>query len=259
MTKIKTTLLDWTYTPKNYLEKPISISFDGGLLQIEHGKASATVDLRIYQTNISLRDELTGIIESRLLAAQIMTHKVFELSKATRTDVEDDGKLHHYLEIDSCYQRVTVSSIDLVVKDRNGVVVADSKRERLNKQEWYAVQIEKFRPSDATLDQILKSYQASVLDPDNELIRLYEVRESLATKFGSRVAATGHLGLTNHQWAEIGELANHHPFNQGRHRGKSVGFLRDAKAPELELARKSVVLLIEKYLEFLSNKDQAGV
>ena len=251
MTDIKAVLLEWTYTPMNYLEEPISISFNGGTLQIEQGSALATVAPQAYQADATMRDQLTGKIESRLRAVQIMTHKKFELSKASRTDILKDGKKHHYLEVDSVVMTMTMGSVDLVVKDKAGNIVSDTKRERLNKQEWYAMLIEKFRSSDAILGQMLQSYQASVSDPDNELVHLYEIRDSLASNFGSKKSAVSQLNISNKQWNVIGELANHSPLKQGRHRGKSVGSLRDAEVTELEEARKSVVILVEKYLEYL--------
>jgi len=251
VTDIKSILLKWTYTPKNCIEEPISILFEGGTLKIEQGSALATIDPLAYQADATIRERLTGKIESRLRAVQIMTHKKFELSRASRTDVRIDGKKHYHLEVDSVIQDTTLGSVDVVVKNEDGNVVSDTKMERLAKQEWYAVLIEKFRSSDATLGHMLQSYQASVSDPDNELVHLYEIRDSLASKLGSKKSAVRQLNISNSQWDAIGELANQSSLKQGRHRGKSAGSLRDAKVAELEEARKSVVLLIEKYLEYL--------
>ena len=91
----------------------------------------------------------------------------------------------------------------------------------------------------------------SVEDPDNELVYLYEVREALARKFGGQATAMEKLCLNKTQWDIIGILANNEPFKQGRHRGNWVGNLRAAELSELEKARKSAVLLIEKYLIYL--------
>ncbi|WP_157174412.1 hypothetical protein [Thiocystis violascens] len=141
--------------------------------------------------------------------------------------------------------------VDLVVKDKDGNIVSDTKRERLDKQKRFASLVDNHIHSDATLDQMLKSYQKSVKDPDDELVHLYEVRDSLSKKFGSKKDAIQKLGITNAEWEEIGILANTLPLKQGRHRGKAVGALRNAATAELEKARKSVAYLIEKYLEYL--------
>lgn len=250
MTDIKVVLLEWTYIPENYLERPISISFDGGTLQIENGSALATVDPQVFQSDVTLSEKLTGKIESRLNAVQLMTHKEFVLSKATRTDIRKDGKRNFHVGGVSVL-KITMGSVDVVVKDKDGNIISDTKRERLEKQEWYASLIEKFRLSDTTLGQMLRSYQASVSDPDNEFVHLYEIRDSLVSKFGSKKIAASELDINNKQWDVIGRLANSSPLKQGRHRGSSAGALRDATAVELKDFRESVVLLIEKYLVYL--------
>lgn len=251
MSKVIVVQLEWKYTPENYIEEPISISFEGGDLDIKDGVAIAKIDPAVFLSNSSIREELIRLIESRLHVVQIMTHKDFDLSKPSRTDLREDGKKNHFLEVESCVMTMSVGTVDILVKDKEGNVVSDTKRERLNKQKKFASLVEKHRSSDATLDQMLKSYQKSVKDPDDELVHLYEIRDSLSERFGSKKSAIKKLGLTNDEWDEIGKLANILPLKQGRHRGKAVGLLRDAERAELEKARKSVAYLIEKYIEYL--------
>ena len=251
MSKVVSVQLEWKYSPETYLEEPISISFEGGDLEIKDGVAIAIIDPEIYHADSLIREELSRQIESRLHAVQIMTHKDFELSKPSRTDIREDGKKNHFLEVESCVMTMSVGTVDLVVKDKDGNIVSDTKRERLDKQKRFASLVDKHRHSDATLDQMLKSYQKSVKDPDDELVHLYEVRDSLSERFGSKKNAIQKIGITNAEWDEIGKLANTLPLKQGRHRGKAVGALRNAETAELEKARKSVAYLIEKYLEYL--------
>lgn len=253
MSKVVTIQMEWKYSPETYLEEPILISFEGGDLEIKDGVAIAKIDPDLYHSDSSLREELTRQIESRLHAVQIITHKDFELSKPSRTDIREDGKMNHFLEVEPCVMTMSVGTVDLIVKDRDGNVVSDTKRERLNKQKHFAFLVDKHRSSDATLDQMLKSYQKSVKDPDDELVHLYEIRDSLSERFGSKKSAMKELGVTSNEWDEIGKLANSLPLKQGRHRGKAVGTLRDAEITELEKARKSVAYLIEKYLEYLES------
>lgn len=251
MSKVVTVLLEWKYSPETYLEEPIVISLEGAVLEIKDGLAIAKIDPDLYHAGSFIREELTKKIESRFHAVQIMTHKDFELSKPSRTDIREDGRKGHFLEVESCVMTMSVGTVDLIVKDKDGNVVSDTKRERLDKQKHFAALVDKHRNSDATLDQMLTSYQKSVKDPDNELVHLYEIRDSLSERFVSKKSATEELGVTSHEWDEIGELANSLPLKQGRHRGKAVGALRDAEQAELEKARRSVAYLIEKYLEYL--------
>lgn len=253
MSKVVTVQLEWKYSPETYLEEPISIPFEGGDLEIKDGVAIARIDQALYISDSSIQEVLTRQIESRLHAVQIMTHRDFELSKPSRTDVREDGKKNHFLEVEPCVMTITVGTVDFVVKDKDGKIVSDTKRERLDKQKRFASLLDKHRHSDAKLDQMLKSYQKSVRDPANELVHLYEIRDSLSMRFGTKKNAIQKLGITIAEWEEIGKMANILPLKQGRHRGKAVGSLRDAEIAELEKARNSVAYLIEKYLEHLES------
>jgi len=251
MSKVIAVQLEWKYTPETYLEEPISISFEGGDLNIGNGVAIAKIEPAVYHSSSSIQKDLTRQIESRLHAVQMMTHEDFDLSKASRTDLREDGKKNHFVEVESCVMSMSFRTVDIIVKDKDGNVVSDTKRERLNKQEKLASLVDKHRNYDATLDQMLKSHQKSVKDPENELVYLYEVRDSLSKKFGSKKNAIRKLDITDDDWEEIGKLANSLPLKQGRHRGRAVGSLRDAEGSELEKARKSVAYLIEQYLDYL--------
>lgn len=259
MSKVVSVQLEWRYSPETYLEEPILIEFEGGQLEVKDGIAVATIDPGVFHADDSIREELTKKIESRLYAVQIMTHKDFELSKSSRTDMREDGKKNHFLEVESCVMTMSVGTVDLVVHDKDGNIVSDSKRERLDKQNTFASLVDKHRAHDVTLDYMLKSYQQSVKDPKNELVHLYEIRDALSKKFGSKGNAIKALGITNVEWDEIGKLANTLPLKQGRHRGQSAGSLRDAESVELEMARKLVVHLIDKYLGFLDGKNYGDI
>ncbi|MDO8961581.1 MAG: hypothetical protein Q7V02_05740 [Methylophilus sp.] len=251
MSKVIYVQMEWKYSPETYLEEPIQIEFGDGKLDIKNGVAIAVIDPETFQANESIHEILTNMIENRLHAVQIMTHKDFELSKPTRTDIQEDGKKNYFLELEPGVITISSGMVDFVLHDKDGNVVSDSKRERLDKQYRFATLVDKHRPLDATLDHMLKSYQQSVKDPNDELVHLYEIRDALSNKFGSKDAAIKTLDVTKAEWDVIGKLANTLPLIQGRHRGQSVGALRDADPTELELARKSVAYLIDKYLDFL--------
>ena len=90
---------------------------------------------------------------------------------------------------------------------------------------------------------MLKSYQASAKDPDNELVHLYEIRDALVKKFGDSGALRTKLGITRNEWSRFAQLANVEPLRQGRHRGTKAGNLRDATEGELQEARQRDALL----------------
>jgi hypothetical protein len=251
MDKIVSIIYEWNYEPADYLEEEINISSAEFQLAIRNGKAEALVDPRIIENSPSIRDDLTTVVKSRFDAIQLLTHREYSLGKPGRVDLREDGKRNIYLEVETAVIKAIAGKVDFVHRDREGNVLYDSKRARLEQQRWFAETVSKFRTSDRTLDQLLKSYQQAVKDPDNEFLYLYEIRDAIASKFGNKKNSLKQLGIVEKEWNMLGELSNKRNIKQGRHRGEFAGLLRDADASELDAARKIAVGFIEKYLYFL--------
>lgn len=246
--------LEWKYSPKNYIEEPIQISSEGFELSISDGVALAKINPSFYEENTKIKETLTGLVESRLLAVQIMSHRDFILSKPSRSDLREDGSKNIFLEVDPIVIKMSIEPVDLVIRDKDGNIVSDSKRDRLKKQKWFAEVVDKHRNTDITLDHMLKSYQNAAKNPDNELVHLYEIRDALSSRFGKKKNAIKKLRITNKEWDIIGDIANSQPLKEGRHRGKSAGAIRPADKNELEIDRKAVANLVEKYLIYLETE-----
>jgi hypothetical protein len=90
-----------------------------------------------------------------------------------------------------------------------------------------------------------------LVNPDNELVYLYEIRDALGARFGDEMKTRAALGVSGADWKRLGGLCNDEPLRQGRHRGKKGTALRDATHGELEEARTIARSMIEKYLRWL--------
>jgi hypothetical protein len=128
--------LEWNYSPKNYIEEPILIKEDSFELSISDGKALAKITPSCYVENPDIKEYLTSLVNSRFHAVQILSHKDFNLSKPSRSDLRNDGSKNIFLEVESGVIVMSSRPVDLVVKDKDGNVISDSKQERLNKQKW---------------------------------------------------------------------------------------------------------------------------
>ena len=146
---------------------------------------------------------------------------------------------------------ISVGAVDIVMTDKDGNVISDSRRERIQKKQGLAELAEKHRWKDPFLTSMLKSYSDAVNDPGNELVHLYQIRDSLSKQFGGESKVRNILGIGQTQWSRLGKLANDEPLKQGRHRGKNPGALRDATEEELKEARSIARELVEAYLNHL--------
>jgi hypothetical protein len=176
-----------------------------------------------------------------------VTHKGYELAKPSLIRVRADGRRDYFVELEPAVIRVIAGSVDTLVTDRDGNVIADSRKERADRKKSIAERISA-HSGDAVLSLMLSSYDNAVRDADNELVHLYEIRDALAKHFGSETQARQALGIPKSSWSRLGQLCNDAPLRQGRHRGKTGAAQRDATDSELEEARSMARSMIDAYL-----------
>lgn len=142
-----------------------------------------------------------------------------------------------------------------MVSDKNGNVISDSRRDRIEKKKSLAKLASTHCAADGLLRVMLRSYDAAVCDPNNELVYLYEIRDALAAKFGDEHSARAALAVTKSEWSRLGQLCNNEPLRQGRHRGKTGEVLRDATENELVESRNIARIMIEAYMQYLEGRS----
>lgn len=244
-------VLEWKFSPRDYFEKTIDISRQNYTMTIEDGHVEARIDSEVYEANPQMRQELHEALNGRFLGVQLLTHRAYELSRSTMTRVHPDGQRDVFVEPESLSMVTSVHPADIRSSDKDGNVIFDSKRDRIDKKKSLAELVASHRNTDALLPSLLQSNDAALRDPNNELVHLYEIREALSTKFCGENAARSALGISSFNWSRLGQLCNNEPLRQGRHRGKSGGSLRDATESELSEARGIARALIEAYLQYL--------
>lgn len=247
-------LLDWKFTPPDYFEEAIEISRQDYTMTIADGQVQAKIDFVILEADQEMRQRLHDSLNDRFLGVQLFTHRPYELSSSTKTLIHPDGRRDIFIEPEPGRIKVSVGTVDIRITDKEGKVVADSKRDRIEKKKSLAGLISSHRPTDILLASLLKSQTSAVRDPNNELVHLYEIRDALSAKFGGESSARSALGIGNTQWSRFGHLCNNEPLRQGRHRGKTGGVLRDATEAELTEARGIARAMIEAYLRYLEAK-----
>lgn len=245
-------LLEWTFTPADLFEERTEFPFQGGVFVVEAGKVEARIPEDAYSPDHSLRTELHEELSARFLAAQVLGHKPFTLTKPSVTRLHPDGRKDAWLFAEPATLTLTGGNADFILTDAAGNVTRDTKKERIDRRNGLA-NAAASSADDPVVNSILRSYSAAVNDPGNELVHLYEVRDALATHFGGKDNALQALKVEADSWSMLGRLANDEPLAQGRHRGKKLGTLRDATKEELQTVREIARSLIEAYLKLKAN------
>jgi hypothetical protein len=220
-------------------------------MTIVDGKAEARINSAVYEATPSMRDALGDILNGQFLAFQLFSHKSYDLSSPTMIRLHSDGRKDSFLEVGSAKMEIVCGEVDFQLCDKEGIVVVDTKRDRIEKIKGIADLVRKFQ-KDEILVSMLKSHNSSLRDPNNELLYLYEIRDALSRKFGGEKVVISALKTISHSdWSWFGNLCNEEPLRQGRHRGKKYCELRDATNDELSKARGIAQAMIEGYFHYL--------
>lgn len=241
-------VLEWRFSPPDYFESQIEIKQHDYNMVIADGKAEAKIDSVVYEANPLIREELDDVLRSQFLGLQLSSRETFDLSRPNKVRVEhSDGLTDYILEVEPGRYEHRGYQIKFLKTDRDGNVAADQQTEAAKR----IAELVSKHHKDKVLKSLLKSWDASVNDPENELGRLYEIRDALSRRFGNDSdKARNLLGISKKEWSDFGKLCNKTPLEQSRHRG-AHDTLRDATDRELSEVRGIAKDWIDAYLHYL--------
>ena len=254
-----TVILEWAFSPDTYFEEPFQVPCGGGIITIAAGKVEARFEASVYDQAPSVREPMHNAVVSLFRGAQLVNQKPYRLSpNPTIIRLGPDGRRSVSVLLPGVASIALVGgTADVQIRDKDGNVVRDSRRERIGKRNDLAELAEQ-HSKDPLLLKLLESFDAAMNDPPNELVHLYEVRDGLKTRFGDDGATRHALSIERPKWSRLGKLADSEPLRQGRHRGLHVSALRDATTDELKEAREIARGMIEAYLKYLEKPPAVG-
>lgn len=177
-----TVVLEWKFSPPDYFEAPIEILQDDYTMIIADGKAEAKIDSAIYEATPSIRDALHDELNARFQAGMLFIHREYHLS-SSMICIHPDGRKDYFMKCATGHFEVTGRTIDFQKCDKDGNIVVDSKRDRIDGINRLGDLVSRHLANDDVLKSMLNSYDAAVRDPNNELVHLYEIRDALVHRF----------------------------------------------------------------------------
>lgn len=246
----ETITIEWTFSPEDYIEHIIK---EPQLeITISNGKIKAILPASIYDSDTEIPEKLQNRIRAFFNGIMILRRESYTLSNYNTMERSgSDGKKHYTLFAETGHYTLIGGDVHFLHKDSSGNVIYDSKAEEKLAELKLGELLAK-HGNDATVKAILSSYTASINDLSDELIHLYEIKDALISRFGGENKAKKTLGISEKDWSPLGKFSNQSDLKQGRHRGKSIGALRDATSEELTAARKAAQNMILAYLKYIN-------
>jgi len=241
-------IIEWLFSPEDYIEhkyKVGNIDFD-----ISNGKVKATLPFSDYNADKNIREKLHNRVKAFFDAMMISKRKPYTLSKYPIMEgLNPDGKKHYTVIVEEESFPIR-EEIYFVINDAVGNVIRDTKAEE-KQASLELAELSARHAADLTVSKLLQAYTTSISDPANEFVHLYEIKDSLKTRFGNESNVKKILGISDNDWKPIGKFPNDPSIRQGRHRGNRQGKLRDATNDELAIARQTAKNMILAYLRYI--------
>ncbi len=240
------TEMEWVYQPADFLEAPYRHANSEFELLVEEGRAKATLRVPQDPVNEDLSARIKAYVEHLLLTRQLQVRRTYEL-QGPRIHQRAHGRKNVAIQVGAAEVVLTADQPDIIIQDAAGNVLHDTRAKRIAE---HTQQLDSMAPKLAhspELREMVKSYSRSIVDPSNELVYLYEVRDGLSNYYGGEQKAQAALNISKAEWKRLGRLANEQPVEQGRHRGRHLAGRRPASTAELEEARAMVLRWITEF------------
>ena len=158
--------LKWVYTPTDFFEEKETTLLPDYEHTIENGEVTVSMDLNEYQSLPGIQEQLHNLLIGIFRGAALVSQKPFTLKAGGEEIIYPDGRRSISLRVNSINMVMTMGNVDLIVKDQNGLIIANSKQERLNKRRKLSILSAKYRVNDPVVESILSSFEKSLNDPE---------------------------------------------------------------------------------------------
>ena len=251
-------ILEWSYEPPGIFEEPQNILIGDHEIRFSDGKAETIFDSNVLDKNQELPVHLQNKMDLYFLGLRVARHDSHSLSRCTIIRFDEAGNRHSVVPTTPVQAKLTLKWLNLKITNAKGEVIVDTRAQREKSDREFAELVSKYYEEDETCKSVNDSYVESIDDPDDELIHLYEIRDTLKSKFGGQREARQVLRISKDKWNRLGELANKLPLRESRHRGSHVGNLKSASKEELNEARNLAKTMIKAYLDHMENLNLDG-
>jgi hypothetical protein len=240
------TVLTWTYEPVDYFEAPYTDTTPDGEGKISIFNGSATVELRTPVDPISDQQvkQITAFICDIFSVRQLLNHRPYSLRGLSIAQHNSSGSVSRTVLLEGQVMAMSTIRADIMVTNAAGQVVHDTKAERIKQHKETNMSLTKKMDQTPLLRELVRSYSAAVNDPENEMVHLYQILDTLKAHYGSEKKAQQCLPVKA-EWKTLEKIANHEPIDQSRHRGSHIETRRPATDQELQDARSAARAIIE--------------
>lgn len=240
--------MKWKIIPSGYLNGYEDELFSILQTKVQDGEITIIRETQDVIDPSKERDQIQRIIYNFLLSISLVHRKVAFSLIPTDLAVESEGK--RYLNAEVGIYVLSGMDIDFIITNKDGQIIADTKKERMARQQYF-FELINVCGGDPTALKILESYKNALDHDEKLLVYLYEIRDTLSNYFGNDETAKQMLNLSSRKWSKFGNLANDRSIKQSRHYFELSSNSREITERERNSALSFAQTMIESFLCYL--------
>jgi hypothetical protein len=128
-------ILVWRFSPSDYFEEDLQVKDTDYTMTLVAGMVEAHINPERYDTDPVIRETLEEFLHNLFSGAQLTSHRPYELSRPSVCRPNVRGGMDTTLFVEACEVPCLSDSADIIITDKDGNIIADTKRERVAKRE----------------------------------------------------------------------------------------------------------------------------
>lgn len=239
--------IHWSYKPLNFFKEKQELDFDDCTVELSEGMVIARLKSKKVTDVGKVADEITKPVQYLFWCTQFKINKPYSLSDHMTVMVADNTM--EPVELTVAVDPGLRESSKVTVYDQHCDFMDDS----IEKSNCNIQRSLRWIQKDETARSLMESFHNSINEPQNTIIRLFDIRNTLQKKFHGKARET--LKIPEKTWNDFEELARDVSIQQSRQRRSHVdNITRKATNEELIMARKFARKMITSYFDYLEKK-----
>ena len=236
--------INWSYKPTDFFKEKQKLDFEDCTVELSEGMVTARLQSKKVTDVGNVADEITKPVRYLFWCAQFKNNKPYSLSDQMDVTVADPAT-----ESAGAVDPGIRESPNVTIHDQHGDGTGDSTE----KSDGSIHRCLKWIQTDETARSLMESFHNSINEPQNTIIRLFDIRNTLQKKFHGKARET--LKIPEKTWNEFEELARDVSVQQSRQRRSHVdNITRKATSKELIMARNFARKMITSYFDYLEKQ-----
>lgn len=185
------TELRFNFSPADFFEPGRRMTLSSGELTLTDGTATILLPAPLNPVPSNVIEDARSELAALLDLQSLTTRRLHTLGAGATIQQHNFAGTSHVMIAGTGHLQLSGSAVSATVQVRSldGQIISDSGELKRQADEKFMVDVLPKALHSSVLRKLLESFKASIEDPEDELVHLYEIIDALKAHFGTETAA----------------------------------------------------------------------